>query len=137
MRAQTAAVFHETVNFCFSTVLETLGETVRNAIYDRLAKKGIQQSDISTRFDDVIDILIESFGGSARVIIYKTVMELHQQYSIHTSITYQDSLKEHLSLLKERIVADHLLPKRVQREGFAFTQSTPMIQGPGGTKQGF
>ena len=55
------------------------GTSVRDVIYERLERRGIPASDISTRFDDVVAILNESFGGSVRVIVYKTVVELCQQ----------------------------------------------------------
>lgn len=132
MRAPMATVFHDTVNYCFNSVLETMGTSVRDVIYDRLAKKGIPQSDISTRFDDVVRILTESFGGSARIVIYRTVMGLHEQYSVRANFTYQDSLRERLSPLAERVVTDHLLPKRVQREDPSLAERlVPMIQGIG------
>src|SRR3972149_587096 len=59
--------------------LEMTGTSVRDVIYERLERRGIPASDISTRFDDVVAILNESFGGSVRVIVYKTVVELCQQ----------------------------------------------------------
>ena len=55
------------------------GTSVRDVICERLERRGIPASDISTRFDDVVAILNESFGGSVRVIVYKTVVELCQQ----------------------------------------------------------
>ncbi len=116
MRAPLVTIFDDTLNYCFGSVLETIGTSVRDVIYARLEKKGVSLSDISTKFDDVVRLLTESFGESARVIIYKTVMELHQQYSMRANFTYQDSLRDHLSLLRERVVADHLMPKRAQHE---------------------
>ncbi len=125
-------VFHETVNYCFNSVLETMGTAVREVVYEHLAKKGIEQSDVFTRFDDIVRILTESFGASARVIIYKTVAEIHQQYSMRADFTYKDSLRDHLSLLRERVVTDHLLPKRIQREDPSLAQRlVPMIQSSG------
>ncbi|HEX4922390.1 MAG TPA: hypothetical protein VFV92_16825 [Candidatus Bathyarchaeia archaeon] len=116
MRAALVTYFDDTVNYCFNLVLETMGTSVREVIFDRLARRGIPASDISIRFDDVVQILHESFGGSARVIVYKTVVELFQQYSMRVDFTYQDSLKDHLFLLKERVINDHLVPRRTQRE---------------------
>ena len=109
-------VFHDTLNYCFDSVLETMGTSVRDVVYDHLEKKGISRSDISNKFDDVVRVLTESFGGSARVIVYKTILELHQQYSMRANFTYQDSLRDHLSLLRERVGTDHLVPKRAQLE---------------------
>jgi len=116
LRAALITYFDDTVNYCFNVVLETMGTSVREVIYDRLARRGIPASDISSRFDAVVQILQESFGGSARILVYKTVVELFQQYSMRVDFTYQDSLKDHLFLLKERVVNDHLVPRRVQRD---------------------
>ena len=127
MRPALVTYFHDTVNFCFNQVLETMGTSVRDVIYDRLEKKGIPSPEISIRFDDVVQILNESFGGSARVLVYKTVMELYQQYSMRVDFTYQDSLKDHLSLLRDRVVVDHLVPKRIQREDPSLATRVPVL----------
>ncbi len=116
MRTALVTTFHYTVNFCFNSVLETMGTSVRDVVYGRLTNRGIPLSDISTRFDDMVEVLYESFGGAARVIVYKTMVELYQQYSKNVDFTYQDSLKDHMALLRERVVTDHLVPKRVQRD---------------------
>ena len=128
VRTALVTTFHDTVNYCFNFVLETMGSSVRDVVYERLEKRGIPASDVSTRFDDVVDALNESFGESARVIIYKTVVELCQQYSMHVDFTYQDSLKEHLALLRERVVTDHLVPKRAQREDEPLSYRVPLMQ---------
>ncbi len=134
MRTPLATVFHDTLNYCFGLVLETMGTSVRDVVYSHLEKRGIPPSDISTKFDDVVGILTESFGGSARVIIYKTVMELHQQYSMRANFTYQDSLRDHLSLLRERVVTDHLMPKRAQHEDPSLSRRLiPLVANSGPT----
>ncbi len=79
MRQAVVTTFHDTVSFCFNSVLEMTGTSVRDLIYEGLERRGIPASDISARFDDVVAILNESFGGSVRVIVYKTVVELCQQ----------------------------------------------------------
>ena len=127
MRAMLVSYYDDTVNYCFNLVLETMGTSVRDVIYDRLARRGIPASDISERFDDVVKILQESFGGSARIIVYKTVVELFQQYSTRVDFTYQDSLKDHLVLLKERVVNDHLVPRRIQREDPSLEGRSPAL----------
>jgi len=76
----------------------------------------------------MVEILYESFGGAARVIVYKTMVELYQQYSKNVDFTYQDSLKDHMSLLRERVVTDHLVPKRVQRDDSALSSGLLLIQ---------
>jgi len=75
-----------------------MGTSVRDVVYDHLRRKGIPESEIPAQFDDVVKALNESFGGSARVIIYKTLVELYRQYSMRVDFTYQDSLRDHLSM---------------------------------------
>jgi hypothetical protein len=105
-----------------------MGPTVRDVIYDLLSKKGIEQPEISSRFDDVVAILMDSLGASARVIIYRTMTLLCQEYQMRADFSYQDSLKDRMVLLKDRVVADHLYPKRVQRNDPVF--STPSSAHP-------
>ncbi len=127
MRTALVATFHDTVSYCFKSTLETMGTAVRDVVYDRLRSKGIPESEVPVQFDDVVKILNESFGGSARVIIYKTVVELYQQYSMRVDFTYQDSLKDHLSMLRERVVVDHMLPRRVQRDDPNLEDHAPLV----------
>ena len=130
MRTGLVTTFHDTVNYCFNTVLETMGTSVRDVVYDRLNKKGIPVSDISTRFDESVEILNDSFGGAARIIVYKTLVELYQQYSMHVDFTYQDSLKDRMVLLKERVVGDHLVPRRAQRDDSVMSYEAALVQSP-------
>ena len=115
MRTQISTLFHETVNDCFRNALDGMGPTVRDVIYDLLAKKGIEHPEISSRFDDVVAILMDSLGASARVLIYCTMTLLCQEYQVRADFSYQDSLRDRMVLLRDRVVADHLYPKRVQR----------------------
>ena len=131
VRTALVTTFHETVNFCFNTVLETMGTSVREVVFERLRGRGILEEDVSTRFDEVVDVLNASFGGAARVIVYKTIFELYMQYGMRVDFTYQDSLKDHMVLLRERVIMDHMVPKRVQRDYTALSFSSPMIQTPG------
>ncbi len=100
-----------------------MGPTVRDVIYDLLAKKGIEQSEISSRFDDVVAILMDSLGASARVLIYRTMTLLCQEYQVRADFSYQESLRDRMVVLKDRVVADHLYPKRVQRNDPDFSTS--------------
>src|SRR3989449_11675365 len=105
-----------------------MGPSVRDVVYDHLRRKGIPESEIPAQFDDVVRVLNESFGGSARVIIYKTLVELYQQYSMRVDCTYQDSLRDHLGLLRERVVVDHIIPRRAQREDPSLEVRLPFVQ---------
>lgn len=113
MRTLTAEAFHETVYYCFDKVLETMGVSVREVVHGRLRCKGISEREISTRLDDVFQVLTDSFGGSARIIVYRTMVELYDQYQIRPDFTYQDMLRDRFLVLQNRVFADHLLPKRV------------------------
>jgi hypothetical protein len=128
VRTGLVTTFHETLNYCFTSVLEMMGTSVREVVLSRLERYGIPSIEVSTRFDEVVRLLNESFGGSARIIIYKTILDLHQQYSMRADFTYQDSLKDHLDLLRERVITDHLTPKRVQRDDDVLFGKAPLLQ---------
>ena len=128
MRTALVTTFHETVDYCFNSVLETMGTSVRDVVYQRLSNRGIPESEISTRFDDMAEILYESFGGSARIIIYKTMVELYGQYSMRVDFTYQDSIKDRMVLLRERVVNDHMVPKRAMRDDSVLSYYVPIVQ---------
>jgi len=110
-----------------------MGSSVRDVVYDHLRRKGIAESEIPAQFDDVVKALNDSFGGSARVIVYKTLVELYQQYSMRVDFTYQDSLRDHLSMLRERVVVDHILPRRIQREDLSLEGRLPFVQSIAGS----
>ena len=128
LRAALVSTFQDTVSYCFRSTLETMGSSVRDVVYDHLRRKGIPESEIPAQFDDVVKVLNESFGGSARVIVYKTLVELYQQYSMRVDFTYQESLRDHMSMLRERVVVDHILPRRVQREDPSLEGRLPFVQ---------
>ncbi len=128
LRAALVSTFQDTVSYCFRSTLETMGSSVRDVVYDYLRRKGIPESEIPAQFDDVVKVLNESFGGSARVIVYKTLVELYQQYSMRVDFTYQESLRDHLSMLRERVVVDHILPRRVMREDPSLEGRLPFVQ---------
>ena len=130
MRPALVTTFHETVNSCFNRVLVTMGTSVRDVVYERLRHRGILPEDISTRFDDMVQTLHESFGGSARIIVYKTLVELCQQYGMRVDFTYQDSLEDHMVLIRERVVMDHLVPKRTQLDDSGLFPNANVIQAP-------
>jgi len=109
-----------------------MGPTVRDVIYDLLAKKGIEHPEISSRFDDVVAILVDSLGASARVLIYRTMTLLCQEYQVRADFSYQDSLRERMVLLRDRVGMDHLYAKRVQRNDpvLSTPNTTQLAQNP-------
>ncbi len=67
---------------------------IRDWVYDFLEKKGISREDIPSRFEDVVKILLERLGTSARVIAYRTMVELYKEFSLSADFEYDDSLSE-------------------------------------------
>jgi len=131
MRTLTAEAFYETVNYCFNRTLETMGTSVREAVRDHLHSKGISELEISARFDDVFQVLTDSFGAAARIIIFKTLTELYQQYGTRVDFNYQDPLKEQFQVLQNRVFSDHLLPKKIGgQEAGAFHAYSTIVQAP-------
>ncbi len=113
MRTFSSVMFHETVNYCFNLVLESMGADFRDTIYELLEQKGLKREEVSTRFGDVIKLLTESLGTSARVLIFKTVEELYRDYSIRTELSYNDAPMEKITLIQSRVEAEHLHPKHL------------------------
>ncbi len=111
MRSPSATVFHETLYYCFTSVLANVGTGFQDVIYEVLEKKGVKREDIPSRFDHVIRILTESLGPSARVLLFKTVEELYKEYSVPSEVSYNDSLNDRITLLQSRVETEHLHPK--------------------------
>ena len=106
MRKVTIETFQSTMNNCFNTVVENiLGRTVREQILNLLERNGILRSDISSRFDDVIQILTKTFGDAVRVLLFKTVTELYKTYSIRANFTVGESLNDQVELLRASVVS--------------------------------
>jgi hypothetical protein len=100
------------MNQCFTTVVEDiLGRTVRDEIFQLLERNGIKSTEISIRFDDVIEVLTRVFGISAQILVYKTVTELYKEYSLRTGFTFGESLIDQVAQLREKAVSDLLKPK--------------------------
>ena len=106
--------FYDTLDYCFETVLgDLLGHTVRESIYGMLAKNGIQRAEIANRFDETVEVMTKVLGTCSRVVVHRTVSEMYKQYSQQLNFSYQDSLRDRLMLLKESIVSNHLVPRRL------------------------
>ena len=99
------------MNQSFITVVENiLGRTVKDQILNLLERNGIPRSEISSRFDEVVQVLTVSFGECIRVLVFKTVTELYKEYSLRADFSFGESLKDQIALLKERVVSDLLKP---------------------------
>src|SRR2546427_6844682 len=98
------------VDYWFDRVLQGMGGPIRDWIYDFLSKKGISREDIPGRFEDVVKTLMERLGTSARVIAYRTVVELYKEFALPPNFDYDDSLPDRFVYLKERVVSDRLHP---------------------------
>jgi len=106
-----AETFHSTMNQCFATVVEDLlGRTVREETFQLLERNGIKPSEISSRFDDVVEVLTRIFGNSALVLVHMTVMELYKEYSLRTGFAFGESLRDQVALLREKVMSDLLKP---------------------------
>ena len=112
MRADIIETFQATVVQCFSTTLENLfGRPVKEQMMRILAEHKIPRSEIGARFDDVAKVLTDVFGSSSRLLIYKTVVELYEEYSIRATFGFYDSLRDQILFLKERVLADIIKPR--------------------------
>src|SRR5438309_10176360 len=72
---------------------------------------GSRGGEICNRFDDTVTVLTKVLGTSSRVLVHRTVVEMFRQYSQRADFSYQDSLRDRLIVLKEAVVANHLIPK--------------------------
>jgi hypothetical protein len=116
--------FQESLGACFSSSLgDILGSKVREEVFHLLERNGFRGSEISARFDDTVSALSKALGSGARVLIYKTLTALFEQYSIRSTFGFNDSLREQL-WVRDRVVADHLRPRRSQR---STTRLTPLL----------
>ena len=118
MQGSLVESFQDTLGRCFASSLrDMLGGAVCESVFGLLEKNGIRRDEISNRFDDTVAVLTKALGSSSRVLVHRTVVEMFRQYSQRADFSYQDSLRERLVVLREAVVAQHLLP-RVMREGF-------------------
>ncbi len=136
MRSPLTEIFYETLGYCFGKVLlETLGPTVQASIYNLLERSGIRKEDISNRFDDVVQSLTSTLGTCSRVVVHRTAVEMFKEYSQRLDFSYTDSLRDRLALLKEAVVANHILPRRLRDESaFDSVEKPDWSEGSGAPK---
>jgi hypothetical protein len=129
-------IFYETLGYCFGKSLqETLGPHVEASIYDLLKRSGIRKEDISNRFDDVVQALTSTLGTCSRVVVHRTVVEMFKEYSQRLDFSYTDSLRDRLAVLKEAVVANHVLPRRLRDEAaFDSVEKPDWSEGSGAPK---
>ena len=112
MRADMIETFQGTLVQCFSQTIENLfGRPVREQLMRILADHKIPRSEIGARFDDVARVLSEVFGASSRLLIFKTVVQLYEEYSVRVTFGFYDSLKDQILYLRERVLADIIKPR--------------------------
>src|SRR5207245_416862 len=112
LRADIIETFQATIVQCFGQTLENLfGRPVREQLMRILAEHKISRAEIGARFDDVAKVLTDVFGSSSRLLIYKTVMELYEEYSVRATFGFYDSLKDQILFLRERVLADIMKPR--------------------------
>jgi hypothetical protein len=78
-----------------------------------LGEHKISRSEIGARFDDVAEVLNDVFGSSSRLLIYKTVMGLYEEYSVRSTFGFYDSLRDQILFLRERVCADIMKPRHL------------------------
>src|SRR5947208_16972642 len=105
MRTNLISGFQLSVSYWFDLVLQGMGGPIRDWVYDFLDKKGIKRDDIPARFGDVVKILHEWLGTSARVLAYGTLVELYKEFPLSPNFDYEDSIEDRLVSLQERVLA--------------------------------
>ena len=104
--------FQGTLLQCFTQTLENLfGRPVREQLMRILAEHKIPRSEIGARFDDVARVLNDVFGSSSRLLVFKTVVELYEEYSVRVTFGFYDSLKDQIMYLREKVLADIIKPR--------------------------
>ena len=112
MRSDIIETFQRTLLQCFSQTLENLfGRPVIEQLMRILAEHKIPRSEIGARFDDVARVLTDVFGSSSRLLIFKTVVELYEEYSVRATFGFYDSLRDQILYLRERVLADIIKPR--------------------------
>jgi len=100
------------VNNSFGTAIEVLlGRGVRDEVYRILESKGIRRSDVPSKFDKVMEILLQVFGECSCVIIHRVLRVLYESYALPVDFSSQEILLDRLVVLRDRIVLENLRPK--------------------------
>jgi hypothetical protein len=118
-RSPSLFVFHEVLSNSFGTALEgLLGRGVRDEVYRILASKGISADQIPSRFDRVIEVLLEVLGECSRILVHRVLRVLHEKYSLPVDFSSQEILIDRLTFLRDRIILDNLQPRRLGEDVF-------------------
>ncbi len=103
------------MNNSFGSALEgLLGRGVRDEVYRILESKGISRDQVPGKFDKVIDVLLQVFGECSRVIIHRVLRVLYEKYSLPVDFSCEEILLDRLTILRDRIVVDHLRPRGLE-----------------------
>jgi hypothetical protein len=112
LRSDIIETFQGTLLRCFGQTLENLfGRPVREQLMRILDEHKIPRSEIGARFDDVARVLNDVFGSSSRLLVFKTVVELYEEYSVRATFGFYDSLKDQIMYLREKVLADIIKPR--------------------------
>jgi hypothetical protein len=112
LRSDIIETFQGALLRCFGQTLENLfGRPVREQLMRILAEHKIPRSEIGARFDDVARVLNDVFGSSSRLLVFKTVVELYEEYSVRATFGFYDSLKDQIMYLREKVLADIIKPR--------------------------
>jgi len=119
LRSPSLFAFDEVLTNSFSSALEgLLGHQVRDEVYHILETRGIRNDQVPSRFDKVIEALNQVFGEGSLVIIHRVLRVLYEKYSLPVDFSCQETLVDRLTLLRDRIVVDHLRPREVENIDF-------------------
>ncbi len=112
MRANILETFQEAIIQCFNMTLEAIfGGAVKEQLMQLLEQNSIPRSEIGARFDDVVGVLTDAFGNSSRLLFYRTLVELYEEYSVRPTFGFYDSLRDQLLLLKKRVLEGIMKPR--------------------------
>jgi hypothetical protein len=130
MRKAVVDVFEDTLNSLFSATIEAiLGPSVRDEFYSILSKNGIASNELPSKFDDVVRVLGETFGTIGwKIIVHKTVVNLHQEYSQRIDFSFNETLRDKLSSLRERVVSRHIFPRHYSNADTFFDKESGIHQ---------